>query len=227
MIDLAIDISRLRLLQLVSPALPVGAFAYSEGLEAAVHAGIVGDAAAAGRWIRGRLGHAVARTDGPLLARLHAAWAADDVDAVERWTHLLGALRESRQLRDADRDMGQALARLLAALDLDGARPWITRRDATFPTLFALAAVRWSIPAPAAVAGLLWSWLEAQTTAAIKLVPLGQTAGQRLLLAAADDIPAAVAAALALGDDDLGAVTPGAAIAAAHHETLEVRLFRS
>jgi urease accessory protein len=222
-----IDLATLRLLQLVSPALPVGAFAYSEGLEAAVHAGAVRDEASAGRWIRGRLGHGVARTDGPLLARLHAAWTAGDDDAVLRWTHVAGALRETRQLRDADRDMGQALARLLAALDIAGARPWITRPGATFPTLFALAAVRWAISAEAAIAGLLWSWLEAQTTAAIKLVPLGQTAGQRLLLAAADDIPAAVAAALACADDDLGAVTPGAAIAAAHHETLEVRLFRS
>jgi urease accessory protein len=225
MID--VDISRLRLLQLVSPALPVGAFAYSEGLEAAVHAGTVGDARAAERWIRGRLGHAVARTDGALLARLHAAWTADDADAVQGWTQLLAALRETRQLRDADRDMGQALARLLAALDVDAARPWITRRDATFPTLFALAAVRWGIAAEAAIAGLLWSWLEAQTAAAIKLVPLGQTAGQRLLLAAAGDIPTAVAEALACADDDLGASTPGAALAAAHHETLEVRLFRS
>jgi urease accessory protein len=222
-----IDVATLRLLQLASPALPVGAFAYSEGLEAAVHAGLVGDAAAAGRWIRGRLRHAVARTDGALLARLHAAWLADDADAVQRWTHVAGALRETRQLRDADRDMGQALARLLAALDIDAARPWITRRDASVPTLFALAAVRWGIAAEPAIAGLLWSWLEAQTTAAIKLVPLGQTAGQRLLLAAADDIPAAVADALACADDDLGAVSPGAALAAIGHETLEVRLFRS
>lgn len=225
MID--VDISGLRLLQLVSPALPVGAFAYSEGLEAAVHAGVVADAAAAERWIRGRLGHAVARTDGALLARLHAAWTADDEAAVQGWTQLLAALRETRQLRDGDRDMGQALARLLTALDVDAARPWITRRDATFPTLFALAAVRWGIAAEAAIAGLLWSWLEAQTAAAIKLVPLGQTAGQRLILAAASDIPAAVAEALACADDDLGAATPGAALAAAHHETLEVRLFRS
>jgi urease accessory protein len=79
----------------------------------------------------------------------------------------------------------------------------------------------------AALAGLLWTWLEGQVAAAVKLVPLGQTAGQKLLFAAAAEIPALVATALALDDDDIGALAPGAALAAARHETLEVRLFRS
>jgi urease accessory protein len=220
-------IAGLRLLQLVSPALPVGAFAYSEGLEAAVHDGWVTDEASAARWIRGRLGHGPARLDAPIAVRLHQAWSTGDDAAVERWTRLLAAFRETRQVRAADRDMAQALARLLTSLGIDDAAVWIRRADATYPTLFTLAAVRWDIPCGDAVAGLLWSWLESQVTAAVKLVPLGQTAGQRLLLAAATDIPDLAAAALACGDDDIGALAPGAAIAAARHEVLETRLFRS
>src|SRR5688572_31209561 len=99
----------LRLLQLVSPALPVGAFAYSEGLESAVADGLVTDEASASRWIRGRLVHGPGRLDAPIAARLHRAWTLGDDASVQRWTALLAAFRETRQLRDADRDMGQAL----------------------------------------------------------------------------------------------------------------------
>jgi urease accessory protein len=221
------DLAALRLLQLCSPALPVGAFAYSEGLESAVHEGWIHDDASAAAWIIGRLRRGPARLEAPVGARLHAAWSAGDHAAIEHWNVTLWAFRESRELREADRDMGQALARLLVSLDVPAAAPWRTRTDATFTTLFMLAAVSWDLPGPAALTGLLWAWLEAQVTAAVKLVPLGQTAGQRLLHAAATEIPALVERALTLDDDDLGALAPGAALAAARHETLDVRLFRS
>jgi urease accessory protein len=217
------DLAGLRLLQMCSPALPVGAFAYSEGLETVAHEGV--DAAS---WILGRLRRGPARTDAPIAKRLYAAWSSASPDAaVHAWNATLGALRESRELRDADRDMGQALARLLADLGLAEAAPWRHRVDASFVTLFTLAAARWDVPCEAALTGLLWTWLEGQVAAAVKLVPLGQTAGQRLLFAAAAEIPALVAIALAMDDDDIGALAPGAALAAARHETLEVRLFRS
>jgi urease accessory protein len=217
----------LRLLQLTSPALPVGAFAYSEGLEAAVHDGHVHDDASATRWIIGRLARGPARLDAPIGARLHAAWARQDDAEVTRWSAMLGAFREARELREADRDMGQALARLLVTLDVSAAARFRARPDASFVALYMLAAVCWAIPCPAALTGLLWTWLEAQVTAAVKLVPLGQSAGQRLLFAAAAEIPALVERALGLGDDDIGALAPGAALAAMRHETQNVRLFRS
>ena len=222
------DVAGLRLLQMCSPALPVGAFAYSEGLETVAHEGGV-DASA---WILGRLRRGPARTDAPIAKRLYAAWrsaspGAASNAAVDDWNATLFALRESRELREADRDMGQALARLLVDLGVADAAPWRQRPDATFVTLFTLAAARWDVPCQATLAGLLWTWLEGQVAAAVKLVPLGQTAGQKLLFAAAAEIPALVAAALAMDDDDIGALAPGAALAAARHETLEVRLFRS
>jgi urease accessory protein len=221
------NLADLRLLQLVSPALPVGAFAYSEGLEAAVAGGQVRDEDGARRWILGRLAHGPARLEGPLLVRLVRAFRARDEAAVADWNQLLCAFRETRELRDGDRAMGQALARLLVSLGLPEAAPWTTNPEATYPTLFALAAARWDIPEDQAVTGLLWSWLENQVAAAVKLVPLGQTAGQRLLSDGATRLVDLAGLALSLGDEDLGALTPGVALAATHHETLEVRLFRS
>jgi urease accessory protein len=221
------ELAWLRLLQLCSPALPVGAFAYSEGLETAVENGWIRDDASATSWILGRLRRGAAHLEAPVGARLHAAWLAGDAERVERWNRTLGAFRESRELRDADRAMGQALARLLVAFGIDEAAPWRTRSDSTYVAMFMLAATSWDIPCPAALTGLLWAWLEGQVTAAVKLVPLGQTAGQRLLLAAAREIPGLVERALVLGDDDIGGFTPGAALAAAQHEAQDVRLFRS
>jgi urease accessory protein len=93
--------------------------------------------------------------------------------------------------------------------------------------MFALAAVRFAVAPPAAVAGAAFAWAEAVTAAAVRLVPLGQTAGQRILAAAGSAIPALAARALTLPDDELGAAARGQALASAAHETLYSRLFRS
>jgi urease accessory protein len=216
-----------RLLQIVSPALPIGAFAYSQGLEQAVAVGWVTDEDQTREWVLGLLEHAFTSLDLPVLARLVGAWQADDAAEVERWTGWLLACRPTRETRAEDRQLGAALARTLAALDVAGAAAWVGRDDVTHAAMFALAAARFHIPVDTALAGYAFSWAEALTSAAVRLVPLGQSAGQRLLAAAGDAIPAAVAEALALGDDDLGAAAPGQALASAWHETLYSRLFRS
>jgi urease accessory protein len=221
----------LRLLHLCSPALPIGTFAYSQGLEPAVTAGWVTNEADARAWIVGQLGAQLATLDLPVLARLHAAWGdgAHDVDAraVDAWSALLMAMRPSAELQMEDRHLGAALARLLAGLGVDDAAPWPARGDVTFAAMFALAARRWEIPAAAAAHGYAFAWAEAQTSAAVRLVPLGQSAGQRILVAAAAAIPAVVGRALTLADDDVGAAAPRLAIASARHEAQYSRLFRS
>jgi urease accessory protein len=216
-----------RLLQLVSPALPIGAFAYSQGLEAAVTAGWVRDEGSARDWIRGLLDASLAALDLPVLARLHAAWGAGDGAAVERWNALLLASRATAELAAEDRHLGAALARLLDGLGVGGAAPFAPRTDVAHATMFALAAVRWDVPARAACEGFAFAWAEAQVSAAVRLVPLGQSSGQRALLALGDAVPAAAARALALDDDGIGAAAPGLAIASARHETQYSRLFRS
>lgn len=216
-----------RLLQLASPMLPVGAYAYSEGLEYAVEAGWVHHEASARDWILGLLEHSMARLDVPLFARTHACWSAGDAAGARNASAWLLACRETAELRTADRNLGQALARVLAQLGDDGARAWMRDADASFAALFARAAVRWQIPVQPAAGALLWSWCENITAAAMKLVPLGQSAGQRLMFEAGSRIPALCAAGVDLDDDAVGGGAPGLAIASARHEQQHTRLFRS
>ena len=132
----------IRLCHLVSPALPIGAYAYSQGLEYAVHAGWVHDEASTLAWLQGLSRHSLGTLDLPILLRLHTAWRANDAAALRDWSAQLIASRESAELRAEERHLGQALARVLIALELHEARPWLEAEPA-FATLFALAAVRW------------------------------------------------------------------------------------
>jgi len=216
-----------RLLQIVSPALPIGAFAYSQGLEQAVASGWVTGEDAAGDWVLGILEHAFASLDLPVLARLIAAWRESDLARVEWWSAWLLACRPTSETRAEDRQLGAALARTLAALDVPAATAWSGRDDVTHAAMFGLAAARFDIPVETALLGYAFAWAESLIGAAVRLVPLGQSAGQRLLSSAGAAIPAAAARALALGDDDIGAAAPGQAIASAWHESLYSRLFRS
>jgi urease accessory protein len=228
-------ISRGRLWQLISPTLPVGAYAYSAGLEYAVDIGWIKDEAAASDWITGQLQNNLTTLDVPVLTRLYAAWKTNDTDEVKRWNHFLLASRESSELLAEDRQLGNALAQLLPELGIEEAINWRietnneeqTQTHTSFATMFALGAARWGIPLNEAVQGYLWAWCENQVAAAIKLVPLGQTAGQRILSHIVECLPDAMDRGLSLDDDDIGAVSPGVALACAKHETQYSRLFRS
>jgi urease accessory protein len=216
-----------RLLQLVSPGLPIGAFAYSQGLEQAVASGWVTDEATALEWLLGLLGHAMTTLDLPVLERLIDAWRADDRKRVDAWSAWLAACRPTRETRAEERQLGAALSRALAAIGVRDAAGWESREDVTQAAMFALAAARYAIPTSAAMAGYAFAWAEATTSAAVRLVPLGQSAGQRLLAAAGDEIPDAVERARMLDDDELAATAPRQAVASALHEALYSRLFRS
>jgi urease accessory protein len=224
------DLALARLLQLASPALPVGAYSYSQGLEAAVEAGLVRDAKSAGAWIGDVLAYAVARLEAPVWWRLQAPWSAGDLERVAHWNDIFLCTRESAELRAETLQMGYSLQRLLSEIDSFDA-PSLTQlrgvQDITFPTVFAFAVVKWDIPARSALIAYLWAWLENQVMAALKSVPLGQTDGQRLLLALAALLPGIADAACALGDDDLCNYAPGFAILCSRHETQYSRLFRS
>ncbi|HEX7481351.1 MAG TPA: urease accessory UreF family protein [Polyangiales bacterium] len=217
----------LPLLRLVSPGLPIGGFAYSKGLEYAAHAGWVRDEASAREWIVGILTHTVAQLDAPLFVRLYDALAAGDLERAAHWNAIVRASRESQELALEDAQLGAALGRLLVSLDAVTREQWADLPDASYVAAFALAAVRWDIPRNAALQGYLWAILESQTSAAVRLIPLGQSAGQRILEAGLTALPGAIEAACALPDDELGAVAVSLAIGSALHETQYCRLFRS
>lgn len=213
----------LRLLQLASPSLPVGAYSYSQGLESAVEAGLVADARSAETWIADVLELSIASMEAPILLRLIAAWTADDREAVSRWNEEFVASRETAELRAETLQMGYSLGNLLKDLGVGDA----TMDEAAYPTVYAHAIAHWHIDPQEALCAYLFSWIENQMLAALKCVPLGQTDGQRILLALAGRIPAAAERAAALGDDDLGNFAPGLALRSARHETQYSRIFRS
>jgi len=217
----------LRLLQLVSPALPVGAYNFSQGLEFAVDAGWVHDETTALDWINGLAARSVGTLDIPVLSRLYQAWDVGDNTAVLQWNNHLLAARETAELRAEERHMGAALAKILAQAGLVDATPWQHNGLATFAAMFALAACRWRIPLQDTACGYVWSWAENQVLGAMKLVPLGQSAGQRLLGELGAGIPAIVVKGLALSDEDIVISCPRHAVASALHETQYSRLFRS
>ncbi len=221
------DLALLRLLQLVSPGLPIGLYSYSQGMEGAVEEKLVTTTDQVYEWIEGLLEQGMAQIDLPILSRLFDAWSVNDQAAVAYWSATLMAYRETFELRAEDRQAGQALARLLVELGLEDAAFWLRRSDATLANLYTLAAVRWGVPKQQAMLGYVWSWLENQVLCAVKLVPLGQVAGQRLLMALAEQLPAQVERAESLTDEAMGGSAFGLALLSSRHEMQYSRLFRS
>lgn len=221
------DATLLALIQLASPALPVGGFSYSEGLESAVDSGLVTNEAQAGRWLLDQLELALARSELPLLVQAHAAWLADDgprIEALQTWH---AATRESAELRAQGEQMGRSL--------LDWLRNSAWHEDARvakltappWPLAFALAGVLAGADARGTALAFAFGWAENMVQAAMKAVPLGQAAAQRMLALLAEATPAAVDRALATSDGERQAFAPLLAILSAQHETQYSRLFRS
>jgi urease accessory protein len=207
-----------RLLQLASPALPVGAYSYSGGLEAAVEAGVVKDAASAERWIAGVLEHSIAAFDAPLLFSLLGSPGKE-----KALNDAYLASRETAELRAETLQMGYSLCRLLKDLGLEG----VPEGEVAFPVAFAFAARAWGIAPADAVQAYLWGWAENQVMAGVKAVPLGQTEGQRMLLSLGSSLESLCMRAEGLGEEGPVNFAPALAILSAKHETQYSRLFRS
>ncbi|MBK1724205.1 urease accessory protein UreF [Thiocystis violacea] len=221
------DPALLRLLHLVSPSLPTGAFTYSQGIEWAVECGWLRDVGDLEDWLRDQLRTTLTGVDLPLLARLYDASLTPDDRALADWTAVLLASRETRELRSEEANRGRALADLLVALAVPGAAERKALLARTQATGFAYAAANWHIERQQALLGYAWSWLENLVLAAIKIIPLGQTQGQQTLSRLLATLPSALDDALALKDDAVGASAPALAIASSLHETQYTRLFRS
>lgn len=220
-----------RLLQLASPALPVGAYTYSQGLEWAVESGVIRDEVSAGRWIADLMQHGIGCYEAPLVAALMEAWSSHDITEIACLNAEFLASRESGELRAETAQMGFSMRRLLRDLRDDKLAPVAsmveTMPEVAFPTVWAGIAATWQIETEAAVTAYLWSWAENQVMAALKAVPLGQAAGQRLLAKLGRQIPDAAVNAKNRPKTKWSNFTPAFAITCARHETQYSRLFRS
>ena len=210
-------------LQLASPALPVGGFAYSQGLEKAIEDGLVHDAATTRRWIEDLLALSHARLEAPLWLRAFDAWTRGDAAAFARWNDEFLAARETAELRAETVQMGVSLVRVMPAF---GIEPPVCSPIA-FPAAFAAACAALEIDRAAGLAAYLWAWAENQVLVAMKSIPLGQMAGQTLLAQLHVPLDAAVRVAETLGDDELGSASVQYAMTSARHEAMYSRLFRS
>ncbi|NUU04489.1 urease accessory protein UreF [Herbaspirillum robiniae] len=220
----------LHLLQLSSPSLPIGAYSYSQGLEAAIENGSVASEAAARAWIANALHEVVARFEAPIFARLVDAFTGRDAAAVALWTERFVAARDTSEFRAETIQMGYSLGRLAADLKLaDDALLAILQAqpEVPLPTALAFATVALQVPRDEAVLGMMFSWAENQVLACVKTVPLGQVAGQRMLLSLRPELERAAATALALPDDELSNWSPGLSLLSMQHEVQYSRIYRS
>jgi urease accessory protein len=220
----------LQLMQLASPALPVGGFSYSEGLEAAVEAGLVRDEAQAGDWLVDQLHLSLERADLPAMAGAVPAWQANDLPRIVELNDWVASTRESAELRQQTQQMGRSLAEWLKnreTPDTRVAQLAALRPAPTWPVAFALAAAQSGAPLRESLLAFGYGWAENMVQAAMRSVPLGQSAAQRMLARLIDALPDAVQRAAALNDDQRQAFTPMLAILSAQHETQYSRLFRS
>lgn len=210
------DGALLQLIWLASPALPVGGFSYSEGLEAAVDAGLVHDERSAGDWLADQLHLTLARADLAVIAAvLRDATQAHALDAWIRQT------RETAELRLQTEQMGRSMGEWMKSLGRQ------VGSDRSYPVAFALAAAASGANPRQVLLAFAFGWAENMMQAAIKAVPLGQSAGQRILQRLAREIPPAVDHAMQLPADARQSFAPMLAILSARHETQYSRLFRS
>jgi urease accessory protein len=219
-----------RLLQLASPMLPVGAYSYSQGLEAAVEDGTVHDATSAEHWIADVLELSLCRFELPILWRLCNAWQIEDLEQIAHWNEVFCAGRETAESHAETLQMGYSLCRLLQSLDEAGDEKTLDMLaipPVSFPSAYACAVAHWNIPVASAVQAYAWSWLENQASAAMKIIPLGQSDGQRILFSLGGRLDELVHSACMIADDEISNFAPGLALAGCSHETQYSRLFRS
>ncbi|MHC5609637.1 MAG: urease accessory protein UreF [Nostoc sp.] len=222
------DSHLLSILQLASPTLPVGAYSYSEGLEMLVENGTIANQIHLKHWLEAELLYGAIRLEAAVMVRSEQAAKMGDVESLCRWNLWLSAARETEELRASSWQMGRSLIQLLGKLE-----PQIVPivnavgNPCNFAIAFGIAVTHWQISIKAALLGYLHSWASNLITAGVKLIPLGQTAGQQLLLDLQPLFSAAALEILALEDDQLACCSWGLSLASMQHETQYTRLFRS
>jgi len=217
-----------QLLRFSSPSLPIGGFAWSQGLESAIELGWLKNEDDLHDWLLAMLEQGFANQELPLLLRMLAVDEnGERLDKLTHWNERSLAMRESAELRLEDVQTGRAFLQLALSMDIELAKSWPSDKEIGYLAAFALACGHYNIDFVAAATGFIWSWLDNQIAAAIKLFPLGQTSGQLLLERLAPVIPRVIDTAGEVADDDIGISLPGQVMASMLHETQYSRMFRS
>ena len=223
------DASLMQLMWLASPALPIGGFSYSECFEAGVDKSLIATESEASAWLLDQLHLSQSRSDLAVVAQAIPAWQQADYTLIAELNAWVLHTRESSELRAQAEQMGRSLLEWLR--NHTTARPEqidvLAQLQPTYPLAFALAASATGAPVRDGLIAFAFGWAENMVQAAIKSVPLGQSAGQRILSALAAEIPAAVDHALSLGHSERQAFSPMLAILSSQHEVQYSRLFRS
>lgn len=220
----------LKLLQLSSSALPLGAYSYSEGLETAIEQQMIQGEDGLQHWLLQDLSHGAIRLEAALMLRGYRGWVEGDLDGLQGWNQWGSAVKESAELREQSWQMGNTLIRLLRALDSDPnleAGMSAVGKPCNSAIAFGLAAAHWQIDEFSATLGYLHSWATNLINAGVKLIPLGQTTGQQLLFNLHPTLETTAKTVLPLKDDELYSCSWGLGLASLQHETQYTRLFRS
>ena len=225
--------SLLQLMWLASPALPIGGFSYSEGVEAGVDSACIATFREANDWLVDQLHLTLARADLAVVAKAIAAWRRDDLDRIDELNNWVLQTRETSELRLQTEQMGRSMLDWLRKQPSFHVNFHVDKNEQdflkspTYPLVFALAASSIQAHVRDCLMSFAFGWAENMTQAAVRAVPLGQTDGQRILANLAEHIPAAVDAAMRLQDSERQAFSPMLAILSSQHETQYSRLFRS
>jgi urease accessory protein len=217
----------LHLLAWLSPAFPVGAFAYSHGLEAAVDSGDIADAETLRAWLSDLIGHGTARTDSVLAAAAYAAAEAKDAEALREINALALALSPARERRLETATMGTAFCGAIRAAWGEASAALLPERDVAYPVAFGAACAAQGLARMACLEGFALAFVQNLVSAAVRLGPIGQTDGQRVTAALLPAVRTLAAFAAGSTLDDVGGCAFRSDIAAMRHETLYSRLFRS
>ena len=220
------DMALARLFQLISPSLPIGGYTYSQGVEWAAEAGWIKSEDELFDWLRGLIESNLCYLELPVLFRMMDAWTQRDLAALTQWNDYLLASRETSELLQEESNRARAFYQVLITLE-PSAELHKTELMGSQHACFSYACVQWGIDRQRAAYGLLWSWMENIVLSAVKIIPLGQSAGQRVIFKLSEFLPFVIKKATQVEDFDIGSSSMAMSIASCQHETQYTRLFRS
>ena len=219
--------SQLRLLQFLSPVAPVGTYSYSQGIEWAVNENWIQDESSFALWIQEQISSVLTEQELPLLMRLYRSVADNDIDSAEYWSQFSIAVRETAELRQEERNRAEAYLRVLESIETIDSR-WPRSMFLKTPLAsMAWFCVRQEISEHALLTAYAHNWLESSLVTGIKVIPLGQSAGQRLLFTLAAELVTAIERSQTISDEAIGIALPALSMASCGHETQYTRIYRS